>query len=551
MKKKGLRTVIAAALVMVVATGVPVAQAWAAPASQGQESTENTVQSVRISQKTLALEVGKTAKLSATVTPAGGNPPGVTWSTSDAKVATVDQNGTVTAKAAGEAVIQAQAGDQTASCTVTVKKVAVPETLSAGPGGVAEESKVRAMLEDQKGSRPVLKLQSGRVKVSAGVLKDLLKENSKIQEISFAVKGAKPYRITYTRAQLKGIRDKKDLSFEVNVSETSSKQTGSVIKLDVKDIPAKVTPKLTVTVSESFANKTLELYADDLLIAKDLKVKRSSSPVVAGAYLPEMEPVVAAANKTSSKKPTKPSKTYYYSVEGLPVSSGEYELRVAGSGDNSSSNQTSSNQGPALDTKEVQMAVDGTYQFLVKGNQDTKNLKVSVKDPKVASVTLKDRKDSRGARYEVKAKAKGKTEIQVTYKGGTTNMQVEVKPAGTIPTIYSKGSITLDTAQYKMAPGNQYTIGSVIRSKDGKELTTEQIRGLVTSGRLKVRDSRTGSVVELKQLPTGNFQVTGKNPGTTYIIYEIGGTHASVRIDVQKGAKARGSAVRNTSYFTQ
>ncbi len=542
MKKRSLQTVIAAALVITMATGVPVINGWSVSAAQA----ESSVQSVTVSPKTLTLEVGKTSKLSASVAPANAKDQTVTWSTSDAKIASVDKQGTVTAKAAGEATITATAGGKTASCTVTVNKVVVPETLTAGSDGVADDNKVRAMLEDQKGARPVIKLQSGSVKVSAGVLKDVLKENSKIQEITFAVKGSKPYTITYTRAQIKEIRSKKDLCFDVSISETT-KKSGSVITFDVKEIPSKISPKMKLTVSESFANKTLELYADDMLVAKDLKVKRSSTPVVAGAYRPDAEPVVAAANKTSkAEKPSKPAKTYYYSVDEIPISSGEYELRVVKSGDN-----TSTGKAPLLDSKEVQMAVDGTYQFLVKGNQDTKNLKVSVSDPKVASVKLKDRNDSRGARYEVTAKAVGKTEVQVTYKGASATMKVEVKPAGTVPTIYSRGSITLDTAQYKMAPGNQYTIGSVIRNQTGKELTAAEMRGLVTSGHLKVYDSRTGSVAQLEQLPTGNFQVTGKNPGTCYIVYEIGGTHASIRIDVQKGIRARGSAVRNTSYFTR
>lgn len=542
MKKRSLQTVIAAALVITMATGVPVINGWSVSAAQA----ESSVQSVTVSPKTLTLEVGKISKLSASVAPANAKDQTVTWSTSDAKIASVDKQGTVTAKAAGEATITATAGGKTASCTVTVNKVVVPETLTAGSDGVADDNKVRAMLEDQKGARPVIKLQSGSVKVSAGVLKDVLKENSKIQEITFAVKGSKPYTITYTRAQIKEIRSKKDLCFDVSISETT-KKSGSVITFDVKEIPSKISPKMKLTVSESFANKTLELYADDMLVAKDLKVKRSSTPMVAGAYRPDAEPVVAAANKTSkAEKPSKPAKTYYYSVDEIPISSGEYELRVVKSGDN-----TSTGKAPLLDSKEVQMAVDGTYQFLVKGNQDTKNLKVSVSDPKVASVKLKDRNDSRGARYEVTAKAVGKTEVQVTYKGASATMKVEVKPAGTVPTIYSRGSITLDTAQYKMAPGNQYTIGSVIRNQTGKELTAAEMRGLVTSGRLKVYDSRTGSVAQLEQLPTGNFQVTGKNPGTCYIVYEIGGTHASIRIDVQKGIRARGSAVRNTSYFTR
>ena len=113
----------------------------------------------------------------------------------------------------------------------------------------------------------------------------------------------------------------------------------------------------------------------------------------------------------------------------------------------------------------------------------------------------------------------------------------------------NKGSIMLDTAQYILAPGNQYTIGAFIKDPTGKQLTAAEIKNLVSQGKLKVKDSRSGSIVNLDQLPSGHFRVTAKNIGTCYIVYDIGGNHASVRIDVQSGVRQHGKAVRNTSYF--
>ena len=108
----------------------------------------------------------------------------------------------------------------------------------------------------------------------------------------------------------------------------------------------------------------------------------------------------------------------------------------------------------------------------------------------------------------------------------------------------------LDTANYSMAPGNQYTIGAFIRDASGRQLTPNEIKQLVSQNKLKVRDSRTGSIVDLEQLSTGHFRITAKRSGTCYIVYEIGGTHASVQIDVHNRGEQQGSAVRNTSYFT-
>ncbi len=196
-----------------------------------------------------------------------------------------------------------------------------------------------------------------------------------------------------------------------------------------------------------------------------------------------------------------------------------------------------------LDTRSVQMTSNvSSYRFLVKGNNDAANIKVESSNPNVAAVTLENASDSRGAKYRVDAKAAGDAEIKVTYQGQTASMTVKVYPVG--------GSIMLDTSNYVMAPGNQYTIGAFVRDAQGNKLSGAQTQELVKNGKLVVRDSRTGSIVDLKQLSTGNFQVTAKNEGTCYIMYEINGVHASVRIDVKKGlAKPYGSAIRSITYW--
>ena len=80
--------------------------------------------SVTLNKTTATLaEVGDTETLTATTVPAGET---VTWSSNDEEVATVS-NGTVTAVAAGEAIITAKitvgGTDYTATCTVTVSGV--------------------------------------------------------------------------------------------------------------------------------------------------------------------------------------------------------------------------------------------------------------------------------------------------------------------------------------------------------------------------------------------------------------------------------------------
>ncbi|MDE6551753.1 MAG: Ig-like domain-containing protein [Muribaculaceae bacterium] len=62
--------------------------------------------------------VGETLTLKATVAPANATDSDVTWSSSNPKVASVDENGVVTALEVGKAVITASCGEFTAKCTV-------------------------------------------------------------------------------------------------------------------------------------------------------------------------------------------------------------------------------------------------------------------------------------------------------------------------------------------------------------------------------------------------------------------------------------------------
>lgn len=82
------------------------------------------IESLDISKSSMTMKPGATNTLSVTVSPEDANISGMTWTSSDEAVATVDQEGNVTAVADGTATITATVGETTASCDVTVSSKA-------------------------------------------------------------------------------------------------------------------------------------------------------------------------------------------------------------------------------------------------------------------------------------------------------------------------------------------------------------------------------------------------------------------------------------------
>ena len=85
------------------------------------------VTGVKLNKETLELFTDGSETLTATVEPGNATNKNVTWSSSVETIATVDNNGTVTAVGAGEATITATAGGITATCVVHVRKPATVE----------------------------------------------------------------------------------------------------------------------------------------------------------------------------------------------------------------------------------------------------------------------------------------------------------------------------------------------------------------------------------------------------------------------------------------
>lgn len=85
------------------------------------------VTSITLSETTLTLSEGDTKTITATVNPSDATDKTINWTSSDNNVATVS-NGTITAKAPGNATITASCGGKTATCQVTVNAIVIDVT---------------------------------------------------------------------------------------------------------------------------------------------------------------------------------------------------------------------------------------------------------------------------------------------------------------------------------------------------------------------------------------------------------------------------------------
>ena len=89
-----------------------------------------------LDKSTLSLEVGATGNLVATVEPSNASYKAVKFTSSDDKVATVDNEGKVTAVKAGTADITVESlmdGSKTAKCALTVTAPTTTTTTTAKP----------------------------------------------------------------------------------------------------------------------------------------------------------------------------------------------------------------------------------------------------------------------------------------------------------------------------------------------------------------------------------------------------------------------------------
>lgn len=133
------------------------------------------VESISLSPAKIDLDVGETETLTSTISPVDASYQTVTWKSNAPSVATVDQNGTVTAKGVGEAVITATAqdGGKTATCTVTVTQPGGGGGGSSRPTPTPSQQATDKIEDAKDGDTVTVKLPTGQTKLEKEVFEEL------------------------------------------------------------------------------------------------------------------------------------------------------------------------------------------------------------------------------------------------------------------------------------------------------------------------------------------------------------------------------------------
>ena len=272
-----------------------------------------SVTGVSLNESSITLDVGGSKTLAATVTPENATNKKVRWTSDNETVATVSEDGVVTAVAGGTAVITATTHDGlfTASCTVTVNAPDAPPTITTDtlPDGKVGEAYSQTLTAT--GTTPIT------WNIIGGALPDVLNLNEATGEISGTPTAAGSSTFTVKATNSAG-SDTKELSIviakaaptEFTVTVTSG-GNGTASASPTKAVAgAEIT--LTAMPNEGYRFKEWEVISGGVTI-KDDKFLMPNDNVEVKAIFEEDAPaptefivtVTSGGNGTASASPAK------------------------------------------------------------------------------------------------------------------------------------------------------------------------------------------------------------------------------------------------------
>ena len=378
------------------------------------EDVKIGVTSVTLDKTDLTLDVNGTAKLNATVKPDDATTKTVTWKSDNEGVAIVDNNGNVTAKAAGTATITATVDGKSASCKVTVngQTTTVP-VQSVGLNtnkvelSVGEENKLVATVTPEAATNKEVTWSSNNPEVAT------VDQNGKVV-------AQKPGNATITVTTKDG---NKTATCEVTVKETPVAVTGVGLNTNKVELSVGEENKLVATVTpEAATNKEVTWSSNNPEVAT---VDQNGKVVAQKPGNATITVTTKDGNKTATCEVT---------VKETPVA-------VTGVG---------------LNTNKVELSVGEENKLVATVTPEAAaNRDVAWNSSKPAVATV----DSTG---KVVAQAPGTTTITVTTVDGNKTATCEVTVKETPVAVTGVG---LNTNDLKLSAGEANTLVATVTPK--------------------------------------------------------------------------------------
>ena len=266
--------------------------------------------SIEINVENVTLLVGQSYKLTATIEPENTTYPDVTWASDSDTVATVGEDGTVTAVSAGTANITATCGDVSATCAVIVKTL-TSDDVTVTPGSGTTEG-------DDDSSNADNTSEGGSLSGN-----DLTLRVGQTSAISLSVKTDSDVAPTFEWTLAVGSSEVVTMTVNADDTKTATfkglaigKTTYTVKRTNTSD--AIVTGNITVIAENPITSLTIEPI--------EIKIAKNAQPVQLTATVTPDDATEATLKWTSSDE-----SIATVDEDGLvtPVSVGECEITAA------------------------------------------------------------------------------------------------------------------------------------------------------------------------------------------------------------------------------
>ena len=275
------------------------------------------VQTITVDKSKLILEEGSTEKLTATIAPENAEDKSVTWTSSDEKIATVDENGNVTAVAEGKCTITVASKE-----TPSIKATSEITVLKKGDFTL-ELNKTTAVLN--KGEKITLKPTFTPTSVSnQSVTWKSSDENIATVDEDGSVTGVAEGKATITVTSQ--ANTEKTATCEITVQDKISVESVS-IDITEKQLQVGESVKLTATINPlSATDKTITWKTDDEGIAD---VDQNGNVTAKSAGIANITVTTNDGNKTATSKITVVNKEpETIKVESIALNKTQVDMQV-------------------------------------------------------------------------------------------------------------------------------------------------------------------------------------------------------------------------------